>query len=257
MTARTRPSRAGRSPRPGSRPRRTRAAERGVSSVRRSGRGHHGGVADPVRAVAASTASLQVDGMERGDPRRSAAAASAGSSTIAARLAPPRPELVGEVAHQDRGPAVGCHGRAEVRRRDARVADPRRASRPATPRGCRRRGSPGRSSRARRTLCLRTNRRPSALEQPERGPGPAVGRERRVRRRRRGRARRAGRRAGARASRSRACGGGQHGAGTSWLPGGPSSRYSTNESGQLRVSTTTSGSIVEAFSSTWISPAGM
>jgi hypothetical protein len=40
-------------------------------------------------------------------------------------------------------------------------------------------------------------------------------------------------------------------------PSGPSSMYSTCESGQLRVRTTTSGSVAEAFSSTWISPAGM
>ena len=175
----------------------------------------------------------------------------------AARLAPPRPELVGEVAHQDRRPAVGRHGRAEVRRRDARVAGRRRAS-PAS------HASRMPSSRVARTIqslrggaVLEDEPVAVPLEQPERGPGPAVGRERRVRGRHRGRARPAGRRAGARASRSRACGGRQHGAGTSSAPGGPSSRYSTNESGQLRVSTTTSGSIVEAFSSTWISPAGM
>lgn len=33
--------------------------------------------------------------------------------------------------------------------------------------------------------------------------------------------------------------------------------YTTCESGQLRVSRTTSGSSAEAFSSTWTSPAGM
>ncbi len=40
-------------------------------------------------------------------------------------------------------------------------------------------------------------------------------------------------------------------------PSAPPSRYTTWESGQLRVSTTTSGSVAEAFASTWISPAGM
>ncbi len=49
----------------------------------------------------------------------------------------------------------------------------------------------------------------------------------------------------------------QQGAGTSSLPSGPPSRYTTCESGQFRVRTTTSGSVTDAFSSTWTSPAGM
>ena len=55
----------------------------------------------------------------------------------------------------------------------------------------------------------------------------------------------------------------RRGAALSTAPGrrarrpGPPSMYSTCESGQFRVRTTTSGSVAEAFSSTWISPAGM
>ena len=49
----------------------------------------------------------------------------------------------------------------------------------------------------------------------------------------------------------------QHLAGSSPSGSGSGSMYTTCESGQLRVSTTTSGSVADAFSSTWISPAGM
>ena len=263
VTARTRPSRAGRSRRPGCRRRHSRRPSAASAASAARGADTRAARVAPARAVAAAVRTVAPrDARAAARSVRIRSSASTGSRTVPWAGAPTPPSSVDEVAHQDRRPAVarprrprGTHRRADcllaIHARlstavaaSQRLADVVVAGRPDDPvvRGGAR---------------LRTNRSRPRSSGRNVGPGPAVGRERAFGRRRRARARPAGRRACARASRSRACGGGQHGAGTSWSPGGPSSRYSTNESGQLRVSTTTSGSIVEAFSSTWTSPAGM
>ena len=87
------------------------AAERGVSSVRRSGRGHHLGVA-PVRAVAASSASLQVTAWSSAIRADQAVGLRLLEDGAAGPTAP-RAEPVGEVAHQDRRSAIGGRRRAD------------------------------------------------------------------------------------------------------------------------------------------------
>ena len=255
------PARGGRSRRPGCRRRRSPAAERRVSSVSRSGERapRRRRRAGPRRARGQGVAPGQR--VEAGDPVDQPVRGLDVEDRLVGRPLPRRRARSMTSRHQDRGPAVVGRGGPEVRASRRPVAGPTvwpRASPPATPRGCRRRGSPGRSSRASASVRLRTNRRvvraPAALnvepDQPSVGNG-ALGHARQAVFREQ-----VGERA-ARASRSRAGMGRQHGAGTSSAPSGPPSMYSTCESGQLRVRTTTSGSVVEAFSSTWISPAGM
>ncbi len=170
----------------------------------------------------------------------------------------PGDQLVGEVRHQD-GHAVAVGGRAEVRHH--RAGHPREGAlgqrgEPALAE-LGRRGSLARSSRspamsASGRICGHRCRRwhvnvapdqPSvgnscsgSSSRPNSSGGPATSGP-----------------ASCRSSGDR----GQQGAGTSSAPSGPPSRYTTCESGQFRVRTTTSGSFALAFSSTWISPAGM
>ena len=183
------------------------SAERRVSSVSRSGSGHHGGGGSPSRSAAASSDLAPGQRVEPGDPRRSRAIGRGDvDDRVVARALP------GDRARST-GRASGSRPRRRRRRRRRDTAierSPRRRPASRWPTGrrqprladlvvARRPDDPVRSGDVR----LRTNRSSPRSRTRERRAGPAVGREAVARGRRSGRARSAGPRAGGRASWSR------------------------------------------------------